>query len=65
MGTEEFGEIDEAEEAIKEVQFSQPSSLLTPVDLSEVDIYSMYSRNDTAQTTPASELDEDELYEGT
>ena len=43
----------------------QPSSLLTPVDLSEVDIYSMYSRNDTPQTTPASELDEDELYEGT
>lgn len=65
FGTEEFGEIDEAEEAIKEVQFSQPSSLLTPVDLSEVDIYSMYSRNDTPQTTPASELDEDELYEGT
>lgn len=65
FGTEEFGEIDEAEEAIKEVQFSQPSSLLTPVDLSDVDIYSMYSRNDTPQTTPASELDEDELYEGT
>lgn len=65
-GSEEFAvdEAEEAEEVVKEVSVLEPSSLLTKIDLSEVDIYSMYS-HETPQLTPGSELGEDELYEGT
>ena len=57
--------VDEAEDAVKaEVLVSEPNSLLTKLDLSEVDIYSMYGQNDTVET-PGSEIEEDELLKGT
>ena len=57
--------VDEAENAVKaEVLASEPNSLLTKLDLSEVDIYSMYGQNDTVET-PGSEIEEDELLKGT
>ena len=57
--------VDEAEDAVKaEVLASEPNSLLTKLDLSEVDIYSMYGQNDTVET-PGSEIEEDELLKGT
>ena len=62
-GSQEFA-VDEAEDVVKEVSVLEPSCLLTKIDLSEVDIYSMYS-HETPQLTPGSELQEDELYEGT
>ena len=34
--------------------------MLTKLDLSEVDVYSMYSNNDTLEETPGSELEEPE-----
>ena len=57
--------VDEAEDAVKaEVLASEPNSLLTKLDLSEVDIYTMYGQNDTVET-PGSEIEEDELLKGT
>ena len=48
--------MDEAEDVIKaEGLVSGPNSLLAKLDLSEVDIYSMYGQNDT---TP--EIEEDD-----
>ena len=56
--------VDEAEDAVKaEVLVSEPNSLLTKLDLSEVDIYSMYGQNDTVET-PGSEIEEDKLLKG-
>ena len=50
--------MDEAEDVIKaEGLVSGPNSLLAKLDLSEVDIYSMYGQNDT---TPGSEIEEDD-----
>ena len=57
--------MDEAEDVVKaEVLLSGPNSLLAKLDLSEVDIYSMYGQNDTVET-PGSEIEEDELVKGT
>jgi len=57
--------VDEAEDIVKaEVLVSGPNSLLAKLDLSEVDIYSMYGQNDTVET-PGSEIEEDELFNGT
>lgn len=57
--------MDEAEDIVKaEVLVSGPNSLLAKLDLSEVDIYSMYGQNDTVET-PGSEIEEDELFNGT
>lgn len=56
--------MDEAEDVVKvECPVSGPNSLLAELDLSEVDIYSMYGQNDTVET-PDSEV-EDELLQGT
>lgn len=58
-------DVDEVEDVVKaEVPVSGPNSLLTKLDLSEVDIYSMYGQNDTVET-PGSEIEEDELLKGT
>lgn len=58
--------MDEAEDVVEaEVQVSGPNSLLAKLDLSEVDIYSMYGQNDGTVETPGSEIEEDELYKGT
>lgn len=57
--------MDEAEDVVKaEVLVSGPNSLLTKLDLSEVDIYSMYGPSDTIET-PDSEIEEEELLKGT
>jgi len=57
--------VDEAEDVVKaEVLVSGPNSLLTKLDLSEVDIYSMYGPSDTIET-PDSEIEEEELLKGT
>lgn len=57
--------MDEAEDVVKvECPVSGPNSLLAELDLSEVDIYSMYGQNDTVGT-PDSEIEEDELLQGT
>lgn len=51
--------MDEAEDIVKvECPVSGPNSLLAELDLSEVDIYSMYGQNDTVET-PDSEIEED------
>ena len=58
-------DVDEGEDVVEgaELLVSQPNSLLAKLDLSEVDIYSMYGQNDVVET-PGSEVEEDELYEG-
>lgn len=58
-------DVDEGEDVVEgaELLVSQPNSLLAKLDLSEVDIYSMYGQNDIVET-PGSEVEEDELYEG-
>lgn len=57
--------MDEAEDVVEvECPVSGPNSLLAELDLSEVDIYSMYGQNDTVGT-PDSEIEEDELLQGT
>jgi len=63
IGPEE--DVDEAEDIVKiECPVSGPNSLLAALDLSEVDIYSMYGQNDTVET-PDSEIEEEELLQGT
>ena len=58
-------DVDVAEDVVKaEVLVSGPNSLLAKLDLSEVDIYTMYGQNDTVKT-PGSEIEEDELLKGT
>lgn len=57
--------MDEAEDVVKaEVLVSGPNSLLSKLDLSEVDIYSTYGQNDTMEM-PGSEIEEDELLKAT
>lgn len=43
----------------------EATSLLTKLDLSDVDIYSMYGQNDAVLETPGSELDEDDCFNET
>ena len=58
--------VEEAEEFVEDVAVMEPNSLLTKLDLSDVDIYSMYGQNNEAMPeTPGSELGEDELYKET
>lgn len=58
--------MDEAEDVVEaEVHMSGPNSLLAKLDLSEVDIYSMYGQNVDTVETPGSEIEEEELYKET
>ena len=38
--------VDEAEDVVKQVSLTEASSLMTKLDLSDVDIYSSYSRDE-------------------
>ena len=59
-------DVDKAEDVVEiEAMVSGPNSLLAKLDLSEVDIYSMYAQNDGTVETPGSEIEEDELYQRT
>lgn len=55
------GSVDKAEDVVKEVDCVGASSLLTKLDLSEVDVYNMYSHSELLETR-GSEVEEECMY---